>query len=245
MLLSLDLMVLGIVTLVYIFFLSAIGIKIGLIYFKNKKRVYLYTGLSIMGTAVPWSGAAIFFISEVFFDIIPPMEIFFLFHGAFIPLFSVLWILAMLDVFEVYPKKRTWIKIIMIIFWTSLNIIYLIFIFTDTTLLGTLTENNVIVDYAPFNQLYLSIALIQVVITLTLLGVYSWKSDDPKIHLRGKLIIISVCIFASSVILEILMPIIPMLILARFLVMFYAVFYYMGFIMPKWVENMFLGEDKT
>jgi hypothetical protein len=245
MILSFELIVLGITTLVYIFFLSAVGTKIMLIYFRDKKRVYLYTGLSIIGTAVPWSGAAIFFISEVFFDIIPPMEVFFFFHGAFIPLFSVLWIFAMLLVFDVHPKKQTWIKIIVIIFWMSLNIIYLVFIFTDTTLLGTLTENNVIVDYAPFNQLYLLIALIQVVLTLTLLGVYSWKSDDPKIHLRGKLIVCSVSVFASSVILEILMPIIPMLILARFLVMFYAIFYYMGFIMPKWVENIFLGEQKA
>ncbi|MFX1394416.1 MAG: hypothetical protein ACFFAH_12690 [Promethearchaeota archaeon] len=245
MILSLDLMILGFVTLIYIFFLSAVGIKIGLIYFRNKKKVYLYTGISVIGTATPWSGTGLFFISQVFFDIIPPIELLFLFHGAFIPISSITWIFAMLDVFEVNPNKQKWIKIIFLILWMSLEIIYLTFIFTDTTLLGTPTENNLIIEYAPFGQLYLFIALAQMVITLTILGIYSWKSDDPKIQLRGKLIIISICIFTAAAILEILIPIIPILILARFLVMIYVVFYYMGFILPKWVQDFFLRDYKA
>ena len=83
MILSLELMVLGIVTLIFLISLCSIGIKMGLTYFKTKNTVFIYAGISVFGTALPWSGFGVFFLSLVFFDDVPSMEIFFLCMGGF------------------------------------------------------------------------------------------------------------------------------------------------------------------
>ena len=122
------------------------------------------------------------------------------------------------------------------------EIIYLYFIFTDTTLLGTLMENKIKVDYAPFSELFLLISLTQMVTTNFMLGIKYWKSIDKKIQIRGKIITFSICIFLFASLLEIFIPIISVIILARIIVMTYAIVYYMGFIFPKWAENLFLKQ---
>ena len=225
----------------YLIVLIGIGLKIVFTYLRVKNKVYIYAGISVIGTALPWSGVALFFISILFFDITPPMEVYFLFHGTIIPIASITWILVILNLFDINKTRQTLLKVIFISFWMVLEIIYIILIFTNTTVLGTLL-NEIQVDYAPFSELFLLIALTQMVITTFMLGIKFCKSDKQKIRLRGKMITTAISLFLFAAILEIFIPIIPIIILARFLVMFYSFLYYAGFIFPKWVEGLFFKE---
>ena len=80
MILSSELMLLGIVTLIFIFFVFCMGILMLAKYFEIKNKIFIYAGLATFGGALPWSGVAVFFICVVFFNFTPPMEIYFLFH---------------------------------------------------------------------------------------------------------------------------------------------------------------------
>ena len=243
MILSLDLIVLGIVTIIYLITLIGIGLKMVSTYFRVKNRVFIFAGISVMGTALPWSGAAVYFLSLVFFGDVPPMEVYFLCLGGFLPIASITWMITILDLFEINPTKKKLLKVIFITFWLSIEVIYLTLVFTDTTLLGTLRDNKIVVNFAPFTQVFLLIALAQMLITTYMLGIYYWKSDIKKIQLQGKIITIAMCIFLFASLLEIFIPTVQMNILARILVMMYAFVYYGGFMMPEWLERLLLKEN--
>ncbi|MFX1445980.1 MAG: hypothetical protein ACFFHV_21395 [Promethearchaeota archaeon] len=244
MILPLELMILGIVTIIYMIILIGVGLKMAFTYLRVADKVYIYAGISVIGTAFPWSGVAIFFISIVFFDISPPLVIYFLFHGIIIPIASITWILVILDLFNLNKTTKKLLRVTFITFWTILEIVYIILIFNDTTVLGTLL-NEIQVDYGPFSEIFLLIALLQMVVTTFMLGIKYCKSDNRKIQFRGIMITIAISIFLFAAILEIFIPIIPIIILARILIIFYSFLYYAGFIFPKWVESLFFKEQNV
>jgi len=94
MILSPDLMILGTVTLIYIIVIMIAAIKISLNYFKVKNKVFIFAGLSYMGLGTAWSGVAYNFISFVFFNTPPSMELYFILHGTWIPISNFFWILT-------------------------------------------------------------------------------------------------------------------------------------------------------
>jgi len=139
------------------------------------------------------------------------------------------------------PKIQKMIMIISLIIAIIFDIVYITIIFTDTTILGTLI-NEIQVDYAPFSEIYLLIMAI-IMISLGLwLGRTSSKSEDPRIRLKGRLIIYSFIITLFAYILEIFIPIISVIIFARIIVMFTSILFYGGFVLPKWMEKLFLKE---
>ena len=73
-------------------------------------------------------------------------------------------------------------------------------------------------------------------------GRESMKSDDKRLKLRGKLIILSFFLVLLSSGFEIFFSEIPLFILGRIIVTFSAIFFYGGFILPKWIEKLFLRE---
>ena len=244
MILSFELMVLGIVTMIYLITLSSIGIKMGLTYFKSKNTVFIYAGISVFGTALPWSGPTVYFLSLLFFDDVPPMEVYFLLMGGFLPIASITWMITILELFDVKPPKVKYLKVFFIIFWLIIEVIYLTLVFTDTTLLGNLEDNKLVINLAPFGQIFLLIGLAQMLITTYMLGIYYWRSDRKKIQVQGKIITFALCLFLIAVLLEIFMPTILMNIVARILVMIYAFMYYGGFMMPEWLERLLIKENK-
>ena len=243
MILSFDLMMLGIFTLIYIIVTLLVALKIIAKYFEIKENIFLYAGTAYLGAAIPWMGVALNFISVVFFDTIPSMELHFLVHGAILPFTLWLWIITNLKLSNVKPTKQKIIIAISFVIAIIFQIIYINIIFTDTTILGTLI-NEIQVDYAPFSELYL---LIMAIIMISLgfrLGFHSLKSNIKRVRLKGKLIVYSFILATFTFALEIFVPIITMIILARILVAFTAILFYGGFILPKWMEKLFLKEGE-
>ena len=115
---------------------------------------------------------------------------------------------------------------------------YLSIIFYDTTLIGTLI-NEIQVDYAPFNEMYLLTQLIIVLISGFWLARKSLKSEDKRILLKGKLLLIAFILFPITSVLEVLIPLIQIIIVARFLGIITEILVYGGLILPKWMEKLF------
>ncbi len=241
MILSLELMLLGFVTLLYVLFVTIIAWIMIAKYFKVKRKSILYAGISSTGLAAAWSGIAFNFISVVFFDIIPPIEFYFLLHGCWLPLSNFFWVLTGITLSRLKKKMKKRLTIVFGIIYIILEIMYTIFLFTDTTILGT-PMNEIQVDYAPFSELYLLFILTMITIIGFWIANESLKSEDKRIRLKGKLLFISFTLFAFAAVLEVLIPIIPVLVMARILVMFCAILLYGGFFLPKWMEKLFLKE---
>jgi len=125
-----------------------------------------------------------------------------------------------------------------------LEIIYITIIFTDTTILGT-PINEIQVDYAPFSELFLLFCLVMMTILGLWMAKQAMKSADRKIRLKGKLLLTSFILFAFSAVLEITIPVIPVIIIARILVVICALLFYGGFLLPKWMERLFLGKNES
>jgi len=244
MILSLDLMILGIVTVFYVIVITIEALIFIVKYPKFKNKTFLFVGISSFGLATAWAGVAMNFICIVFFDVTPSMELYFIVHGAYLPISNYAWVLAALSLSEKKSYKRKQIAIITGIFYMLLEIIYIMIIFTDTTILGT-PINEIQVDYAPFSEIFLLFCLV----IMTILGFWmakqAMKSAYRKIRLKGKLLLTSFILFAFSAVLEIMIPIITVIIIARILVVICALLFYGGFVLPSWMERIFLRKNES
>jgi len=231
-------MLLGIFTLIFIGIVFVIGATIISKYFKIKDKTFLYAGIGVIGVAFPWSGVAINFISIVFFDVIPSMKIHFFFHGGMAPAFLFFWIMAILNLSSIQSEKREkYLKYIGIAAFI-VEIIYLSLVFYNTEILGVLI-NEIQMDYAPFNEIYLLAQLIIILISGFWLAKKSLKSENDRIHLKGKLLLYGFILFPIASVLEVLVPFIPIIILARLLSIVTIILIYLGLILPKWMEKLF------
>ncbi len=243
MILSLELMLLGIFTLIYIIVITIEAIVIIIKYFEFKSnKPLLYIGLSSIGLATPWSGVAANFISVVFFDATISMELYFLLHGTYIPISLFFWIMGCLYLSNISPSKRKMIIIITGVLYAIFEIIYIIIIFTDTSILGT-PLNEIQVDYAIFSEIFLLCAIIQTIVLGLWMGKRAIRSDDKRIRLKGKLLLTCFSLFAIAAFIEVMIPVIFIIILARILVTFNSILFYGGFILPKWMERILIKEE--
>lgn len=244
MILSLDLMILGIVTVVYVIFITFQAVLLISKYRKIKNKTLIYAGLSAFGLSTAWAGVAMNFICIICFDLVPSMELYFLVHGAYLPISNFFWVMTALSLSNKKSYVRKRITIISGIFYMLLEIIYVTIIFTDTTILGT-PINEIQVDYAPFGELFLLYCLVMMTILGLWMAKQALKSSERKIKLKGKLLLGSFILFAFSAVLEIMIPIIPIIVLARILVIICAFLFYGGFVLPKWMEKIFLRKNES
>jgi len=234
-------MMLGIFTLIYVSITFFVGIKIITKYFAVRDKIFLYAGLSVIGLATPWAGVVLNFISIVFFDTLPSMQLHFFLHGFYIPIATCFWLMVLMHFSKLSKTTRKKLIIICFIIALIVEIAYISIIFIDTAILGTLI-NEIQVDYATFSEIYLLIATIIAFFSGLWLGKLLRKSDKEKVRLQGKLIISSYCIFAFAAFFEVLVPIILVIIFARILVTFMSILFYGAFVLPKWIMRLFLNQ---
>jgi len=239
MFVHIELIILGIVTMIYLTITVIISIKFFSKYFKLKDKNYICGGLTYFGAASCWFGVGLNLIMVMLFNEIPSMELHFLLHGAIVTYANYFWSLLFSYLFHIKDNIRKFLAIIGGILVTIVEILYIYIIFTNVGLLGHLVAPIQVV-YGPFSFIYLGAHLIIFVTIGLLLGFTSTKSDDERVKLKGKFLIISFLFFLIAGILEVFFYQIPVFIVARILVALSAVFFYFGFILPKRVENLFL-----
>ena len=235
-----ELMIQGIATLIYLGICIIIALKFLHAYLNYHEKPFLYAGCTFMAITATWAGHGLNFISVLLFNVIPPMEVYFLVHGGTTALGLFSWIMAITHLTNIGTRKRKIIQILSGIICTIIQIIYITIVLTNWRLLGYLIAPTQTV-YTIFSEIYLGTILIIFVILGIWLVKESVNSELEKNRLKGKLLFVSFMVFLIACILEIFFEQITILIIARVLALMSGLFFYSGFILPKWMEKIFLS----
>lgn len=196
-------------------------------------------GLLFIGIASCWFGVAFNFIIVMLFNLITPWELYFILHGGIISIaviFGISTITELLSFGE--DKRKIFVRMVIIILFV-VEILYFIIIFTNINWLGTPIAPIQVVC-GPFSYIYLTTELILLLIFGSLFVRESLKADNPAVKLKGKFLAISLILFIVASLFEIYVQEIWIFIIARLVIMLSSIFFYIGFLLPKWIENLLI-----
>ncbi|MEJ2279760.1 MAG: hypothetical protein P8Y70_18755 [Candidatus Lokiarchaeota archaeon] len=215
-----------------------LGIKIVSRYFELKNRIYLFVGFTWIFLTSPWYPGAISFIYALFTKNALPESIYFIIGNIFIPIALFLWITAFTDL--IYENHQKLIQTIFLIFGVIFYIVFFVLLIYAPNQIGT-TIGITDVKYTGFIVVYSLIVLVIELGTGILFGKQSFKSDNPEVKLKGKFLILAFVIFVIGVGFDALTSInfitLPIM---RTLEILSAFLFYLGFILPKRIKNIFL-----
>jgi len=231
----------GVFSLIFVVISIFIGFTIISKYPKSKNRTVILVGFVWLGIVSSWYASSSSFLVALIADgdgfmSTPPL--YFIIGAVPLPITAFLWMIAFTDL--LYRDKK---KIILLIIGVT-GIIFEIALFTllliDYDLVG-IVSSPVDADYELFVTIYQIFLVILVLVSGILFARESLKSKIPEINLKGKLLLAAFLSFVIGSILEILSGIsIALLIIARLLLITSSIEFYGGFILPRWMEKLFL-----
>jgi hypothetical protein len=228
----------GVFSLIFVAISLLIGFIILSRYFKYKERIYFLVGATWIFISEPWWPSSLSFIVALSNGIGINEMAYFLIGNLFVPLAIILWLLAFTEF--LYIEKRKLILLTFAVIGVIFEILFFIFLFVNLDLIGTLTP-PVDVRYNSFIMIFLIIFLCIVVITGFLFANLSLKSEDPEVKLKGKLLIIAYISFAVGALLDSSIPLDEVtIIITRLILITSAIFWYGGFILPKFMKKLLL-----
>ena len=223
----------GIFSILVVIVFITVGVQLGLQYKKRSDKIYLLTGIAWIGISEPWWPSSIGFIIAIFNDTGLPLEIYLVLNNAFIPIFLTVWLYVMLDLMNF--KKKTIIIVLHIIISLILEVLMFYFLINDISLVGK-KINPVDVDFGPIAAIFLIYILIVFLYTGFLFSIKTLKINESEPKLRGKFLLIAFILFLIGALLELFISF-P---LNRIILLFSALFFYIGFVMPERVKRLFI-----
>jgi len=233
----------GIFSLIFALISVVIGITIISKYPKSKNRTILLVGLVWLGIVSSWYASSSSFLVALITDgdgymSVPPY--YFIIGVVPLPLTAFIWMIAFPDL--LYKKNQKKILLIFAIVGIVFEIVFFSILFIDHTKIGEVTS-PVDAEYEFFVTAYQLFLVVMVLITGLLFARVSLKSKSPEIRLKGKLLFAAFISFVLGSVLEILSGIsIIILIVARMILISSSIEFYGGFMLPKWMERLFLKE---
>jgi len=231
----------GVFSLIFVVISILVGLTIISKYPKSKNRTVLLVGLVWLGIVSSWYASSSSFLAALITGgdgFMSAPSYYFIIGAAPLPITAFIWMVAFTDL--LYRDKK---KIILLIIGIT-GIIFEIALFTllliDHDLVGTVSS-PVDAEYEFFVTFYQIFLVILVLVSGILFARESLKSDTPEIKLKGKLLLAAFLSFVIGSVLEILSGIsIAILIIARLLLISSSIEFYGGFILPRWIEKLFL-----
>jgi len=228
----------GVFSLIFVSISILIGIKIISKYFEYKRRTYLLIGLTWIGMSAPWTPSSISLLTYLLFGVVLSIEILLFIAIFFLPIIQILWIRVVCVFKEI--KKHKLIVGIITIEGILFEIYFLLNLFTNPSAIGEFS-GTFDMNYKLWVNLFLFSLLIIFLITGTMLAWESYKSDDPEVKLRGKLLFLAFYSLIIGSILDIFSAnSILLLTIARLILISSAFEFYSGFILPNWMKKRFL-----
>lgn len=242
----------GSFSLIFVIISVIIGITILSKYFEFKNRLYILVGISWIGIANPWMPDSISFLMNVFIQQSLPVGWYFIIGNCFIPIALLTWLIAFTDM--LYRKAQKKVIIITIILSILFEILFFILFFIDIDLIGVINPDRPFtVDFGIFITIYLMIIIVVMVITGVKFAQKSVKVEDREVRLKGKLLRAAFITFTVAAVLDSLLgaifedPTDPLLsimvVIVRILLIFSAFEFYGGFLLPKWMKEIFMKRE--
>ncbi|TXT65717.1 MAG: conserved membrane protein of unknown function [Promethearchaeota archaeon] len=225
----------GVSSLIFVIISILVGIFIMANYSQHKNVNLIYVGLAWIGLSEPWWPSSIsFLVSLSNVDGLDKVTYFFI-GNVFIPIFVLLWLLAMANLLDWKLKKQ--MSILYIIGSVIYEIVFIYYLFTSPDFIGT-KNGPVDVDYELFTILFQFINLVIVVGTGLWFAINSLKSDQKRVKLKGEFLLIAFISFVVGTAWDIVAthP------LSRLILVISAIIFYIGYVLPPSIEKILIEQ---
>ncbi len=203
-----------------------------------KRKEFISVGLTWIFLSSAWWGGGFCFLSIVIFQYAFSIPLYLFLGITFIPFALIFWVYSF---FHLYLKNRLALKndlslyifiICCLIYWLALMIL----LFYDDKLVGTYTIFQIRPALLPL--IFEIVAIFFAVITGVIFSLQSIKSHDKKIAWKGRFLLLGFLLFTIGAFLEVLVPLNPIgLVFVRLILIASAASYYLGFLLPKFIEK--------
>jgi len=225
-------------SLIFVVISLIVGFRILLKYFNLKNKIFITVGLTWIFLSSPWWGNAISFFTFMLTEKEIPLFWDLLLGNIFIPFAVILWIYSFSEL--VYPHLKRKLILIYLIISIPYEIFLIIFFFIDIEIIGKSTARfNTEHNLYPF--MYQVFAILTALISGIILARESLKSDDVKIRIKGKFLLIGFVSFTFAATFDAAIPMDPItLAIIRTILISSAIEYYLGFLLPDRIASRWI-----
>lgn len=252
------LMTIGVTVVLFVAFNLILGFLMVFKGIKNKNRTVIYIGMIFFAGATCWGGVVFNFFYILILNSFPDWIwfAFFLIMGGFLFIFHFFWIMGISNLTSIKGKQRIWFLIILGVVVAGLEGSYWVILLTNIGLFSTKLQFPFIPTYSYIGYFYLTVSLSFFTIGGSWIAIESYKSQDPRLRLKSKFLIIYVIGITIGSLLEIyniiesiLIPLYGISLLnasiiasytAKIILTISVICGYIGFMLPKRIERLFL-----
>lgn len=242
----------GSFSLIFVIISIIIGITILMKYFDQKNRLFFLVGISWIGVAIPWIPDSISFLMNITIQQSLPVGLYFIIGNCFLPIALLAWLTAYTDMIKKKAQKK--VLIITTVLSILFEIVFFSLFFIDISLIGVINPlRPFTVNFDLFITVYLLMVILAMVITGVNFAQKSVKAENREVRLKGKLLRAAFITFAVAAILDSLLgtifedPADPLLaimvVVVRVLLIISALEFYGGFLLPKWMKEIFMKKE--
>lgn len=231
----------GTFSLIFVIISVVVGLKIASKYFEFKQRDFLLVGIVWILIVEPWYPSSISFLVALFNNGQGISDsLYFIIGNVLIPISVFIWMIAFTDL--LYKEKQIIILVIFTAFGAGFYILFFSLLLSDPSLIGTI-HGIVDVEYQSYMMIFLLAVVAIILITGIIFARESLKSTNSEVKLKGHLLMAAFILWSVGAILDAAIPLtILTLIITRAILILSSIAFYGGFILPKWMKNIFLGE---
>ena len=229
---------LGLIALFIAWFYGAIVLYKAI---KEKQKILYYFFFAVIFTMSPWYPSGLGYLYWLFTNKVFDYPFYVLLGTIGVPFALYAWLQIYLP--ALHPNKKKIFTAGIIIFSIVFYIYLLFFLFIAPgapvkDIIG-IKRNAIDIDYTGFVLVFLAFSLLVSTITGNEFSIASLKVKDPTIRWKGRFLILSFNLFAIGAIGDGFIPLTPTtLIIFRSFMLLSSTFYYIGFIMPKWMKKI-------
>ena len=240
----------GLTALIAVSISFLLGTIVLIKYFKTKQVLIFNFFLCIIFTSSPWYPSGLGYLYWIITGEFLTYQIYVLIGTVGIPIAILAWLNVYLS--TIYPKKKKLVLLLYGIF----SIIFELYLFyflllapgaPVNSLLGIIIDptNPVDIDYKGFVLIFLGISIMTSCITGFHFAAKSMKKEEiPEVRWKGKFLLIAFLFFGISAIFDALIEMDSlMLVIIRIILALAMFFFYLGFILPKWIKKLLTIED--
>lgn len=229
----------GVFSLIFVVISFIIGIKLIFKYYIYKRDEIIAVGLTWIFLSSAWWGIVILFLFYVLFSYRISTFFYLLIGNIFVPLALLCWIYAFSSM--VYPMSKKKILSIFLAICIPYDVVLVIFLFINPNLIGHFKT-----EFYLESELYPTVFQIFAVLTAIITGILftknALKSEDPKVRLKGKFLLLAFITFSFASFCEAIVLLDPLtLVIMRIILIASSIIYYLGFFLPEKLEDWLIS----
>ena len=227
----------GSLSLVFVILSIILGLRIISKYFSLNKIVFVTIGLTWIFLTSGWWGSSFAFLLFILFNIEISPQLYIFLENGFVPLALILWIYSFTTL--VYSKIKKQLLSIYLVLCVVYEMYLIYFSIVDYTVIAIMTSrfnsehNNVALIFTIF-------AILTAILTGILFVKESMKSEDKKVRLKGKFLLLAFILFTGGALVDVFAVDPIGLFIARIILVISAFSYYLGFLIPDRLANIFV-----